>query len=233
MKTLYRYLVVWAAVPILSCGGSGGDDSPDPVIPAPMAANLLLPANNELCTEGILVSDTHSQVSFQWEPSQYTDSYTLYLKNLQTGTESSNSTTSTGIELTLERGMPYSWYVVSKAEGTAETASSGTWRLYNAGPPNTNYAPFPPYDPHPKMGATVVAGALELKWESLDLDGDALSHTLFLDTVDPPNTPLGETQEQTFTVNVNADTVYYWQVVCSDSAGNATESRIFEFRTNP
>src|SRR5690606_29468611 len=167
LKTLYRYLAVLAVVPILSCGGSGGDDSPapvdsspDPVSPSPMWASLHLPANNELCTQGILVSDTHSLINFQWEPSQHTASYTLYLKNLQTGTESSNSTTATEIELTLERGMPYSWYVVSKAEGSTETASSGTWRLYNAGPPNTNYAPFPPHDPQPKMGATVAPGQL-------------------------------------------------------------------------
>ncbi len=225
-------MAVLAVVPILSCGGSGGDDSPDPVVPAPMVASLLLPANNELCTEGILVSDTHSLINFQWEPSQHTDSYTLYLKNLQTGTESSNSTTATEIELTLERGMPYSWYVVSKTEGSTETASSGTWRLYNAGPPNTNYAPFPPHDPQPKMGATVAPGQLELNWESLDLDGDTLSHTLYLDTVNPPSTNLGGTQEQSFTVQVDSDTVYYWQVVCKDSAGNVSESGIFEFRTN-
>jgi len=233
MKTLFRFSILLTLLPLSSCGGSGDDSGGDPPIPSPMAAQLIVPANNELCMEGQIISQDQSQVTFQWEPAQYADSYTLLLKNLQSGSESSHATENTEVSLDLERGAAYSWQLISRAAGSTETASSPSWRFYNAGPPVANYAPFPPYGPEPSMGTALDAGSLDLQWESSDLDGDALSHSVYLGTEDPPTTLLGETQGQQLSATVLANTVYYWRVICTDAAGNATASEVFQFRTNP
>jgi len=233
MKKPFRHLVPLAVLPFLCCSGGGEGELPDPVGPAPTAATLVFPENNALCTEGAVVSQTHSQVLFQWEASPHTDAYTLVLKNLGTGSEHTRSTAQTELLMELERGTAYSWWVVSKADGSPLTADSPIFRFYNAGPPLSNYAPFPPYGPSPPMGSTVDAGALALQWESADLDGDVLTHRVYLDTVNPPMALLGETGNRQLLANVPAGTVHYWRVVCRDAAGLATASGVFQFRTRP
>ncbi|MDF0715935.1 hypothetical protein PY092_07235 [Muricauda sp. 334s03] len=236
MKIVYKYLVLFMVLPLFSCGGGGDDPTPpepEPEVPAPSAATLIYPDNNEECTEGVLVSETESQVTFEWTASENTDSYTLLLTNLETGAESSSTTANTDIQLMLERGTAYSWAVVSSADGTNETASSTTWRFYNAGAAVENYAPFPAYEPYPEMGKAINAGTINFEWEGADLDGDALSYILYLDTLSPPTSIIGETDTNSFEATIGADTVYYWQVVTVDSAGNSSTSEIFEFRTNP
>jgi|SRR5690606_13763908 len=230
MKTLYGTLIFLA---LCSCGGGGDDTGEDPVVPVPLAAKLTFPADNELCMEGEILSPSKSRVTFQWEPAQYADAYTLHLRHLQSGFESTHTTAGNELALELDRGTAYAWQVTSRAEGSAQTAESPSWRFYNAGPPQANYAPFPPYGPRPAMGSALDAGALTLEWESADLDGDALSHSVYLGTEDPPTTLVGETMEQRLTAPVSANTVYYWRVVCQDPAGNATASEVFQFRTNP
>lgn len=234
MKTLNKYLYLLAVLPFLSCGGSGGDDpKPEPEVPAPSATALVYPANNEECTEGTILSDEESQVTFEWGASENTDNYTLKLKDLELGSESSLNTSNTELQVTLKRGNAYSWSVVSKANGTSETAESDTWRFYNAGPATENYAPFPAYDPYPAMGVAINGGELTLQWESSDLDGDELNYTVYLDTSTPPTTLLGETNVNSYTTTVNTNTIYYWRIVSADTAGNSSQSEIFEFRTNP
>ncbi|WP_437396998.1 hypothetical protein [Flagellimonas lutimaris] len=234
MKIVYRYLVLIMTVSLFSCGGGGSDD-PDPIpnVPAPTAVTLVFPDNNEECTESIVISVTESKVTFQWSPSENTDSYTVNLRNLESGTQSSSTTTNTEMELTLNRGTAYSWTVVSAADGTNETATSNTWRFYNAGAAIENYAPFPAYNPYPEMGVAVDEGNINLEWEGADLDGDTLSYTLYMDTVSPPAAVLGETDTDSYETTIEANMVYYWKVVTMDSAGNSSESEIFEFRTNP
>lgn len=234
MKTLriYGYLLFVSA--FLSCGGSGGDDpQPQPEVPAPLATTLVYPANNEECTEGTLLSDEESDVTFEWGASENTDSYTLKLKDLETGSVSSLNTSNTELQVTLKRGNAYSWSIVSKANGTVVTAESETWRFYNAGPAEENYAPFPAFDPNPAMGVAINAGEITLQWEGLDLDGDTLSYSVYLDTTSPPTTLLGATNENSYTTTVNTNTIYYWRIVSADTAGNSSQSEIFEFRTNP
>ena len=236
MKIVYKYLVLFMVLPLFSCGGGGDDPTPpepEPEVPAPSAATLIYPDNNEACTEGVLVSETESQVTFEWTASENTDTYTLVLTNLETGAESSTNTSNIDIQVTLERGTAYSWSIVSSAEGTNETASSEIWRFYNAGATIENYAPFPAYEPYPKMGEAINSGTISLAWEGADLDGDALSYTIYLGTSSPPSSVLGETDANSFETTINADTVYYWQVVTVDSAGNSSTSEIFEFKTNP
>jgi hypothetical protein len=215
---------------ITGCGGGdSGPSEPDPV-PDPRAATLIFPDNNSECTEGTVLSDTESTVNFQWNAAENTDSYTLRLRNLDTDVTQQLNSNTNELAVRLTRGTPYSWSVISKANGTSVTAESVTWRFYNAGPGITNYSPFPADDPSPKSGASVNAGTITLSWAGSDLDNDIVSYEILLDTSNPPVTSQGTTDQMSFEVSVNAGSTYYWQVVTYDAAGNSSFSEVFQFK---
>lgn len=228
-----KYLFLILIFPLLlSCGGSDdGPGDPEPT-PAPSAATLVFPEDNSECTEGTLLSDTESEVIFQWNVAQNADSYTVNLRNLNTDDERQINANTNESAIRLNRGTPYSWSVVSKANGTAETAESTTWKFYNAGPGIENYSPFPADDPSPKSGASVNSGGLTLGWTGSDLDNDIVSYEVYFDVTNPPEMLAGTVTQTSFETTVTADTVYYWRVITIDSENNRSNSQIFQFRSN-
>ncbi len=228
-----KVLFLVVAVAMFNCGGSdsGGDNGGGDKILPPEAASLVSPVNNEECNQGNSVSDTESNVRFEWNRAANATSYTVILKNLDTdGTEeftsSANITT-----IKLLKGVPYSWQVVSKSNKTTTTASSETWRFYNAGEGVSNYAPFPADLVSPAMGSTTSA-TVSLEWTGSDIDNDIEDYKVYLSTSTPP-TDLQATTTDTSLSNITlaADTVHYWRVVTTDTEGNNSQSPIFEFRT--
>ncbi len=228
-----KYLSLILIFPLLlACGGSDdGPSDPEPT-PAPSATTLVFPENNSECTEGTLLSDSESEVIFRWNIAQNTDSYTVNLRNLNTDDGRQINANTNELAIRLNRGTPYSWSVVSKANGTSETAESATWRFYNAGPGIENYSPFPADDPSPKSGATVNSGSLTLGWAGSDLDNDIVSYEVYLDVTNPPGTLVGTVSQTSFETTITADTVYYWRVITIDSENNRSNSQIFQFRSN-
>jgi len=233
------YIKTWALFWVLafnaSCGGSGdGGDDPDPEpipVAVPSSATLVFPEDNSECNEGEIISDTQSRVLFQWNASQNTDSYQVNLTNLNTNSTALTNSTTNQAEITLLRGVPYEWFVVSRANGTNETASSPVWRFYNAGPGITNYAPFPAEAVSPGRGATISAtSTVVLEWTGSDIDNDIVSYNLYFGTADPPALLESAVTDTTFEVSVASGQTYYWQVETEDSAGNQTLSEGFNFR---
>ena len=225
----------WALALTASCGGSGeggGDPDPEPIpVPAPSAATLVFPADNTECNEGEILSDTQSRVLFQWNASQNTDSYQVNLINLNTNSTALTNSTTNEAEITLLRGVPYEWFVVSRANGTNETATSAAWRFYNAGAGITNYAPFPAEAVSPGRGATIsTASTVTLEWTGNDIDNDIVSYNLYFGTADPPALLETGITTTSFEVSVASGLTYYWQVETVDSAGNQTLSELFNFR---
>ncbi|PIF01149.1 MAG: hypothetical protein CR994_03165 [Maribacter sp.] len=215
---------------LISCGG-GGDDSPVTVTP-PNAATLVFPENNTECLEGTIISNTESNVTFLWNASENTDSYTVNLRNLDTNTSLSLNAGTNELETTLLRGTPYSWSVTSKANGTNETAESNLWKFYNAGPAIENYAPFPAEVVQPTMGSSIDAGGITLSWKGSDVDNDIDSYDLYIDENNPPSTLLENTTANSLDFEAVSGKVYYWKVVTNDSAGNTSNSEIFQFKVN-
>ncbi len=214
---------------LLSCGG--GDDGPPP---SPEGALLIFPDQNSECTTGIDVSATLSQVTFQWQAANNTDQYTLTVINLETNAPQSIITTSTSAALSIEKGAPFSWSVLSANAGSSETATSESWLFYNAGS-QTTYAPFPAQIISPVSGSTVQAnseGQVQLAWSGADVENDIESYSVFLSTTTPPETLLITTDSltQEALVDVMAGTTYYWRVVTTDAEGNTSDSGIFDFR---
>ena len=219
---------------------SGGDDGgstvtpPPPTPDPPTAATLTFPDDNEECTTGTDVNANQSSVTFTWQVSQNTDSYDLVLKNLATSTSLTHSSSTNQIEITLLKGTPYSWYVISKSNSVTQSAQSATWKFYNAGDPIQSFAPFPADLVVPLMGANLTGvSTVTLEWSGSDIDNDIVSYDIFIDTVSPPTTQLGTSQSQTtIEATVTAGNAYYWRVITTDSEGNNSESEIFEFRVD-
>lgn len=221
---------------LISCGG-GGDSDPEPeppvVIPPPSAASLVFPDNNTECNEGTIINASQSSVTFRWTDAQNADTYELSIRNLDNNNTASATAATNSATLNLIRGVPYEWFVISKANGTNVTATSATWRFYNQGPGIENYAPFPAAVVFPSRGST-ISGATNpvLEWEGADVDNDIAGYEVFFDTNATPVTSVGTTTNTTLEVSVSAGTTYYWRVITTDQQGNTSSSEIFDFRTS-
>lgn len=234
MKKVLLGIVVISLIAV-SCskdtpGGGGGGTTPTPTAKTPGKAVLTSPANNKTCEE----VNTSGQVTFSWNASTDTDKYDLKITNLNTqGVTNQNNITTTSKAVTLTKGIPYSWSITSKNEGT-KTTTSDTWQFYLAGDGVVNYAPFPATAVSPSPGASVArtSGKVTIEWSGSDADDDTLTYTLEMDTTDGiQGTVIAEDiSASSVEVSVEADTVYYWRVISSDGQNTST-SIVYTFRT--
>ncbi|MFV8224506.1 hypothetical protein [Christiangramia aquimixticola] len=237
MRKLLAFLIIGSQF-LASCDSEPAPDTtpnPEPTVNAPGKAGLNLPENNKECEQGN-ISGNSASVDFNWDASTETTSYALEITNLDTQENiSKTGITDTATEVTLERGHPYSWKVISRNSGAVNT-SSDTWKFYLSGDGESNFAPFPASAVYPTPGATVTPenGKVTLQWENVqDPDGDTVTYTLFADSVDGSQTPPAEWKNITATsmeINVNSNTVYYWKVITSDGTNSST-SVTYTFKT--
>lgn len=212
-----------------SCGG--GDDPP----PTPGAVQLVFPEENSECTTGVSVNEELSQVRFEWQPSQNTETYTLRVVNLNTNIPQTINTASTFASVSINKGTPYSWSVTSLNSQSSQSATSETWLFYNSGS-QTTYAPFPAQLESPISGSTVSPNAsneVVLDWQGADVENDITGYEVFFSDQNPPTTSLGTFDGLTsqIAVGVSDNTVYFWSVITTDSEGNTSNSGVFEFKT--
>ncbi len=107
-----------------------------------------------------------------------------------------------------------------------------TWKFYNAGLPEESFPPFPAEALSPQSGSSVDEGDITLEWQASDIDNDIASYTIFLDTVNPPLTEVGDTSNNSLDVSVTSGLIYYWKVITTDVIGNTSDSQVFQFRVN-
>lgn len=219
---------------ILSCS-NGGDSSivGEPKSPAP--ASLVFPFDNSECIEGIVKSDTKSTVTFQWEDAQNTDSYELKLKNLSTGVTVGHNVSQSEAIIELERGIAYSWYVISKNKNSVENAESPVRKFYNAHEALSSYSPFPAelVTPSINQKITYTAEGTVLEWIGSDADKDIVSYNLYFSTINPPELYKKElTTSKVVNIPVLPDTQYYWKIEATDAQGNSSYSDLFQFEVN-
>ncbi|WP_190810754.1 hypothetical protein [Flagellimonas sp. S3867] len=225
MKRIFQSLGL--LVILWSCGS---DDPP----PAPGGTNLVFPDQNSECTTGISVNETLSQVTFQWQTSANTDSYTLSVVNLETNIPQTISTAANSASLSIVKGAPYSWSVTSLNSKSDQVATSETWLFYNAGS-QTTYAPFPAQLVSPVSGSTVqknIDNEVMLVWLGADVENDITGFEVFFSTSNPPTTSVGTTAANTMELSVGVESgmIYYWKVITTDAEGNNSDSGVFEFR---
>jgi len=211
----------------ISCGGSKDT-------PAPEAATLSSPSNNEACTTGTVLSETENKIRFNWAVGLNADSYLLTVTNLLTHVQQSQATTTTSAELTLKRNTPYSWYVTSRSSKNPTTVNSPTWKFYNAGLASSNYPPYPAEIVSPTLGQVVtpIDGRITLEWKGSDADNDIIDYDIYLGTTTIPIIIHNQTIANTTNIAVIPNTTYYWKVITRDAKGNTSDSGLFEFTTS-
>ena len=232
MNKIKYILSIAFIIPFLSCGG-GGDDEPitpdPPVIVNPSAAVLVFPDNDEECNSGISMNTTQSKVNFNWDEAANASSYTVVVENLLSNVEFSTNSTVNQVDIIIQKSTPYKWWVISKATGTIETATSTVWKFYNSGDAIQTYAPFPAEISSPVMGATVIGTTVNLEWVGSDVDNDIKEYDVYLDNVNPPTTMIETVTLQNVSKEVSTNT-YYWKVLTRDDEGNTSNSQVFQFR---
>ena len=221
-----RKITLGISAILLLWGCSGKNDTASPTTPT--AATLTAPAQNAVCTTGTVLSATQSSVAFSWTAGANTDTYDLYLENLLTSTTTSQTgITGTTATLTLLRGTPYSWYLVSKNSKSTSTAQSPTWKFYNAGVGITTYAPFPATIVSPTYGQSVTAsaGTVNLSWTgSAVISSSITGYDIYFGTAaTPPILKSNVTDSFLNAVAVTSGTTYYWRVITKDSAGDTSD----------
>lgn len=234
----YIYYIILVNLLLISCGGGSDNDTPvDPIVPVvldPDAASLIFPEDNTECNEGVVSTsdETKSTVTFEWSAAENTDSYEIKLKNLDTGSVTTAVSNTNEKDISINRGTPYEWYVISLANGTSTSATSDTWSFYNQGPGIENYAPFPAIAISPQRGSTVSSSSttIILEWTTSDVDDDIVSYEVLFDTSETPTVSLGETTESTIEATIASGNTYYWKVITKDSFDNSSISELFEFR---
>ena len=224
-----RHILKMTLISFLLLTACKKDDGPDNM-GDPGSAKLVFPENNSECTEGTIINNLESTITFQWEVSPNTDTYEINVRNLNSDVSQKTTIDINEAGMTLERNVPYEWFVVSKsADGT--TLESGKWRFYNAGDGVENYAPFPANAVNPTRGQTVgTAGTITLQWQGNDVDNDITEYEILFGTASDPTASLGTTAQNSIDTNIDSGQTYYWRVITKDSAGNTSQSDVFDFK---
>ena len=180
MNNILKYFsFLFTLTLIMSCGGGGGEDGGgdtgggDVTVNPPAKSTLSAPANSKTCETGTSVSSTQSDVDFTWGVSADTDSYDLKITDLNSNVATNKTgLTTTSTKVTLDKGVPYSWFVTSKSTKSSVTTPSDTWKFYLAGTGVANYAPFPADLKAPSSGSTLkrTDGKVTFTWEGSDPD---------------------------------------------------------------
>jgi hypothetical protein len=226
-----RLLIVGLLLTAMGCGKKSSP-TPAPDL-TPAKAVLTLPKQNEACTSGTIISATQSSVLFTWGASNNADSYELNLKNLLTGATTSQTTSTTQLQITLSRNTPYSWYIASKSNKSSTTAQSDTWKFYNAGAGTVSYAPYPADVVAPAIGQNVVAGTVNLSWKGSSVGGNITGYDVYFGTSTSPAVLKSNVTDSFYNnVSVISGTQYYWKVVTEDAIGNTSDSGLFQFKVN-
>lgn len=230
MKLIKKFLYIFLLAFI--CNGCSNNSDGNPGnggnFDTPNGVKLVFPSENALCNEGTNLTPTESTVYFEWEPNTNAQLYTLTLENLGSAVMTQYTTEDFIFPVTIERAEAFRWYVEYVFEN--EIKKSSIWNFYNAGPGVQSYAPFPALIISPSMAQNLPAtNSVTLEWSGSDVDNDIVSYDVYFGTNSSPDLfESGLISNQT-SVPVLSGTIYYWNVITIDSAGNSSESGVHQF----
>ena len=134
-------------------------------------------------------------------------------------------------KVTLERGAPYSWYVVSKSESNENIALSEVRNFYLEGPSQLTYIPFPAKLISPMKESIINSGDIvRFEWQGYDLDGDIENYDLIIEN--PSNgeeIKYEKIVNQNFEVELQKGNIYLWKIITRDKENNLSSSDTSNF----
>ena len=197
----------------------------------PSAVDLIFPEDVSECTTGISLSDTESEVVFEWAPATLGDGYILTLINLENSDIQTFETETVTLPVVLQKGTPYRWLITTTLTGSREVTDSDIHVFFNAGPGTTSYIPFPARNIAPGNGQAFppAQDEVNLVWESSDLDNDILGHDVYFGNVNPPPLFSADVVASELSGIPVSPGTYYWQIITKDEAGNESISEVFSF----
>jgi len=217
----------------ISCSSDSSNNSEQIATNNPSIVELKFPYENSLCNVGTNITPNQSTVLFEWGIGENTDSYTLNLKNLTTGIINTYQSTTNKISIDIARGTPFEWYVISNSKLVTTTATSNTWKFYNANDGIQSYAPFPAEIVSPKMAEIInpTKTTITLDWNGNDIDDDIVQYDVYFGTTKTPSIiSSGLNVSILNNVSIALNTIYYWKIITRDSKGNSSDSGVFEFK---
>ncbi|MBF0430785.1 MAG: hypothetical protein HQK83_05870 [Fibrobacteria bacterium] len=132
----------------------------------------------------------------------------------------------------LENGVNYYWKVVA-SDGKA-TVEGPVWKFTTRAIDGQNKSPDKPSEPYPLSGSQGMGLSVHLAWTGSDPDNDKLSYEIRLsgDQQFSDSKKVASGISSTFfeLTGLDADAMYYWQVISSDGEA-AAKSDIWNFRT--
>ncbi|WP_052958651.1 fibronectin type III domain-containing protein [Maribacter thermophilus] len=194
---------------------------------ANISINLVFPEKDSECTEGSAVSDTQSEVVFEWIDERSSEPYIVHLTNISNSETVLIESKNTETPIVLEKGTPYSWYVTGK-----HNTSSEVWTFYNEGNGIESFIPFPATALSPISGASIsrTSTTVNLRWNAEDLDNDIVGYDLYFGESTDPELLISDIETSSYSgIPVTSGKTYYWQIVTRDSIGNESSSAIFSF----
>ena len=95
-----------------------------------------------------------------------------------------------------------------------------------------NFSPDAPSNPVPASGAVDQALTVQLYWSCADPDGDPLSYQVYFGTAPNPPAVGGGQSDTTFNTGaLQANTLYHWKIVATDTRNAARVGPIWNFTT--
>jgi len=205
-----------------------------PSILEPDSALLTTPENSNTCVP-LSTTATQGVINFGWEEAQNTDSYEVFVRNSITQTEQKKSAELTSTTFTLDRGAPYSWWVVSSSDASAVDTKSKVWSFYLEGIQQETFLPFSAQlnNPQDEQEVMLSSGEINLQWTGSDLDNDIEYYQVYIGT-DAAQMSLVQDNQITSSYSALLDVgqTYFWQIVTIDQRGNKSQSAIQSFTTS-
>lgn len=202
------------------------------VLVSPSKVELVFPENNQECTAGTIISETESEVIFDWTDAEVGDRYSVSVTNLTTGQEAIFESDSSSLPIKILRGTPYSWHVINILNDLDTPTASDVEVFYNAGPGIQSFIPFPAQNVAPINGEQFdsTSTIITLEWSAEDLDGDIVGYDLYFGLTNSPELFAADLNTAIVSnISINAGNTYFWRIVTKDTQGNQSNSEIFTF----
>ena len=201
----------------------------------PDSVFLISPNNQDNCSSSTILDESKSQVDFNWTEGLNADQYEIIVENQSNNLQTKKTSLENNISIILERGINYSWWVISRSNKSSITATSLIWQFYLEGPSILEHIPFSAVLLDPENEEEIILNDQNkyiLKWSGNDLDDDIDYYSLYLgNSISEVNIFENNIKNQQIELNLLKQKTYYWKILTVDSKGNASSSQIFSFYT--